>query len=103
MRAIPRHVAHEHAAICLALLLLGRARADAPSADIDPGRIDSGRLPSRTIVDPGRIPNERLPRNSIDPGKLNPEPPLFRSIDPGRPYVPVDPAALESAAEALPA
>ncbi len=92
MRAIPRHVFHEYAAICLALLLLGQcARADAPSADIDPGRLDPGRLPSRMIIDPGRIPNERLPRNSIDPGKFNTEPPQFRSIDPGRPYVPVIP------------
>ncbi len=81
-----------HTAACLGLLLVTHGtHADAPTADIEPGRIDPGRLPSRTIIDPGRLGNERVPRDSIDPGRPNLEPPQFRSIDPGRPYVPVIP------------
>jgi hypothetical protein len=92
MRTISIRITSVHAGASLVLLLVAHgARADAPTADIDPGRIDPGRLPARTIIDPGRLTNQRLTRDSIDPGKLNPESPQFRSIDPGHAYVPVIP------------
>lgn len=79
------------AAVLVVFLTAQHANADAPTADIDPSRIDPGRLPSRTVIDPRRLPNQRWSRDSIDPGRITLDPLRFQNIDPGRSYVPVIP------------